>query len=162
MASSFGSLCHSCSLQWIDHSNIQSAIQAISPAWEQNISWSPVNTWKEEASLAHWTKCCSLCNREDVIPDGVVPGDALTIVATAERMVTPGIAELLAGRTWTITVINIYPQSVPCCQGELRRAQMKSKNSNWGSQKPAASVRECQRIQPGNLSFKTFSSNLLL
>ena len=146
MTSSFCSLCHSCHLQWIDHGHIQGTVESISPAWDENISWSSVNTWEEEAPLTHWAKCCTLCNREEVVPDGVMPGDALPIVATAKCMVTLGIAELLTGRTWTITVVHIYSQSVPCCQGELGGAQVQAKDSNWGSQEPAASIGKSQRI----------------
>ena len=79
VTSSFCSLCHSCHLQWIDYGHIQGTVKSISPAWDENISWSSVNTWEEEAPLTHWAKCCTLCNREEVVPDGVMPGDALPI-----------------------------------------------------------------------------------
>ena len=108
------SLHHCCSLEWVYHSHVQGAVKALCPTWEENICRSPVNPWKEKAALSHWAESCSLGNGEEMVPYGVVPGDALTIVATAQRVVALGIAELVACWTWTITVVHIYPQSVPC------------------------------------------------
>ena len=67
--------------------DVHGRVLATSPVRHQNISWAPVVTRKEEATLLNWSEACGNCSFKNCIRRGVVSTDAFSPRATAECVV---------------------------------------------------------------------------
>ena len=91
-----------------------------------------------------------------------MPGNSLSLVGTAEGVVSKSVAWSLAGRTGTRAGVNRHPKPQLQCHSVFRGPQVETKGGAWDDIQPGSSMRKAYKGKSCQLSLTSSSSQCFL